>query len=290
LLKDPSLEDALTIGRTSPGKEFRFQEINLSENTDYSSVLNKIDVIVHLAAKVNLNSVESKDDFRKINFLYTMNLARQAVHHGVKRFIFMSSIKVLGEENENKKPFSLNDPFNPKDSYGISKAEAEMGLMNLSKDSNMEFVIIRPPLVYGPGVKGNFRKLLKLSSRSFPLPLGSIKNKRSMISIHNLIDIICLCIKSDKAKNKVFLVSDDHDLSTPDLLSEISHTGSHKSRIFNFPLILIRFILLICGKSKFYQRICGSLEIDITQTKKELDWKPPFTVKESLIKCWEHYN
>ena len=230
------------------------------------------------------------EEYRNINTFTTLNLAEQAARNGVKRFIFISSIKVLGEQTEQGCPFSSDDPFNPQDPYAVSKAEAEIGLQNLTKRTNMELVIIRPPLVYGRDVKGNFAKLLKLAALPIPLPFGSIKNKRSLVSIENLIDLICICLEHEKAKNQIFLVSDDFDLSTPDLLAVISSSGNFKSRLFNFSPRLLLIMLSCVGKSAVYNRLCGSMQIDLTHTKNQLNWEPPFSPKDCILNCWSDPN
>ena len=287
LLQNNLFSNAITVGNTFPGKGVKFIKIPLSEFSDYSSALSDIDVVVHLAGKADVkNDNESLDDYLKINSLATLNLARQAIKADVKRFIFISSIKVLGETNNIGKPFAAGDPLNPKNAYSMSKADAETGLIKLCENSGMDFVIIRPPLVYGAGVKGNFSTLLQLVSMKVPLPFGSVKNKRSMISINNLNDFICLCVEAENAKNKIFLVSDDHDLSLSELLNLLNRTKNYKSPVFQFPLILLKLLFFIIGKPKIYDKLCLPMQVDISDTKTQLNWRPPFSILESLNELW----
>ena len=289
LLQHPLFKEALTVGRTSPDKGGKFTYIPLTESSDYTEVLSDVNVVVHVAARAHMMNEIARDplsEYRKTNTLATLNLAKQAIKAGVKRFIFISSIKVLGDNTEIGRPFSITDSLNPKDAYGVSKAEAEIGLMRLCRDSNMAFVIIRPPLVYGAGVKGNFEKLLQLISMRIPLPLGSVNNKRSMVSIDNLVDLICVCIKDTKAKNQIFLVSDDFDMSLPELLYELSKARSYECRLIKFPLGLLRLIFFCFGKSGIYNRLCRSMQVDLSHTKRQLEWEPPFSIQESLSEIW----
>jgi UDP-glucose 4-epimerase len=289
LLQHPLFKEALTVGRTSPDKGGKFTYIPLTESSDYTEILSDVNVVVHVAARAHMMNEIARDplsEYRKTNTLATLNLAKQAIKAGVKRFIFISSIKVLGDNTEIGQPFSITDSLNPKDAYGVSKAEAEIGLMRLCRDSNMAFVIIRPPLVYGAGVKGNFEKLLQLISMRIPLPLGSVNNKRSMVSIDNLVDLICVCIKDKKAKNQIFLVSDDFDMSLPELLYELSKARSYESRLIKFPLGLLRLMFFCLGKSGIYNRLCRSMQVDLTHTKRQLGWEPPFSIQQSLSEVW----
>jgi nucleoside-diphosphate-sugar epimerase len=289
LLKHPAFSDVLVIGRNPPKTKGRFLTRHLDSSSDYADVLSEIDIVVHVAAKAHVMYETSNNpllDYQNINTLATLNLAKQAVKAGVKRFIFLSSIKVLGEKTKQGCPFNSDDPFNPQDPYGLSKAEAEIGLQQLAKESNMELVVIRPPLVYGEGVKGNFAKLLKLTALRIPLPLGSIKNKRSLVGVGNLVDLICTCLEHEKAKNQTFLISDDHDFSTPDLLAMISKSGRYKSRLFKVPTRLISTIFLCMGKSSIYERLNGTMQVDITRTKAMLNWTPPYTPEECMEGCW----
>jgi UDP-glucose 4-epimerase len=291
LLKHPAFDEALVIGRTQPigCNNFRFK--SLTSSTDFSSVLYNIEVVVHVAARAHVMHETSKDpltEFRYINTLATLELAEQAMNAGVKRFIFISSIKVLGERTKKGQPFIVSAPLNPQDPYAISKAETESGLKKLAAMSDMEVVIIRPPLVYGKNVKGNFAKLLKLCASGIPMPLASIKNKRSLVAIENLVDLIVICMMNPKAKNQVFLVSDDCDMSTPELISLIALVGGYKSRLFKFPPKILEILLRCFVKTGMHERLCNSMQVDITYTKDQLNWTPPISPKDGIKNCWSN--
>jgi len=289
LLKDPSFNDAFSMGRTQPKQIGKFLRITLDAHTDYTHILSDIDIIVHVAARAHVMDEVTENplqEYRNINALATLNLAKQAASKGVKRFIFVSSIKVLGEKTELGSPFTADCPFNPQDPYSVSKAEAEIGLKLIGEADGMDIVIIRPPLIYGQGVKGNFASLLKLARYPIPLPFGSIQNKRSLVSIENLVDLIVICLDHPNAKNQTFLVSDDDDMSTSILFSRLAEAGGYKTYIFKFPLTILNISLRVLGKSPIYERLCGSMQVNIEYTKSQLGWKPPFKVKDSLSSCW----
>jgi len=213
-----------------------------------------------------------------------LNLARQAADAGVKRFIFVSSIKVSGESTELNCPYRSSDKPNPVDPYGISKFEAEEGLKALAADTNMDVVIIRPTLVYGPGVKANFLNMMKWLNKGIPLPLGAIHNKRSLVALDNLVDLIMTCIDHPKAGNETFLVSDDHDVSTTELLKLLGHALGKQSLLLPVPMSAINVAAKLLGKADFSQRLCGSLQVDINHTKQTLDWQPPYSIEQALLK------
>ncbi len=289
LLEQPAFHDALVVGRTPPTLHLNFSPISLDNTSEYKEILSGIDIVVHVAARAHVMDERSDnplDEYLNINTHATLNLAKQAANEGVKRFIFISSIKVLGEQSVLGHPFNSTDHFNPQDPYSVSKVEAEIGLQKLMEETNMEVVIIRPPLVYGRGVRGNFAKLLKLAALPFPLPLGSINNSRSLVSIENLVDLICICLEHQKAKNQIFLVSDDHDLSTPELLSLICRVGRYKNRSFKFPVWLLALMLQCFGKVSIFEKLCGSMQVDITHTKTQLNWTPPFSPESCIENCW----
>jgi len=214
------------ISRNAPiefSDNFYIKTISSSE--DFTDCLEDVDVVIHTAARVHQMNDQSSDsmfDYIETNCSGTLNLARQAVKSGVKRFIFISTIKVNGEKTTKGSPFRFDDPRNGSDSYSLSKSKAEQGLIRISKESKLEVTIIRPPLVYGPGVQANFKSLMVLAKKNLPLPLGNIENKRSFVSIKNLVDLILTCINHPKAANQVFLVSDDYDLSTAELVIKIT--------------------------------------------------------------------
>lgn len=289
LLQSDFFKQALVVGRTRPKQCRKFSLVNLDASCVLTDTLRDIDIVVHVAARahvMNEKSVNPLDVYRDINTLATLNLAEQAARAGVKRFIFISTIKVLGNQTVRGRRFTNEDPLNPQDPYSISKAEAEMGLKKIMDQSDMEVVIIRPPLVYGQGVKGNFASLLKLTSLSVPLPFGAIENRRSLVSVENLVDLICTCLDHPNAKNQTFLVSDDYDMSTPELYRLLAKTGGYNSRVFWLPRSLLWLGLSLIGKKGVYERLFGSMEVDIDFTKSHLNWKPPFKVKDSIVNCW----
>jgi UDP-glucose 4-epimerase len=289
LLNNEAFQEALAIGRTQPRNHQYFQTVSFDVDDNLTEVFNDKEVVVHVAARAHVMDDTAKsplDEFRHVNTFGTLNLAKQAAIAGVKRFIFISTIKVLGEKTEPGQPFKCDDSFNPQDPYSISKVEAEVGLKLIGESYGMEIVIIRPPLVYGQGVKGNFASLLTLARLPIPLPFGSIQNKRSLVSVENLVDLIVICLNHPNAKNQTFLVSDDVDMSTPILFSRLSEAGGYKPYIFRFPVALLSIALRVLGKLSIYERLCGSMQIDIEYTKSQLSWKPPFKVKDSLSNCW----
>jgi len=286
LLKHPSFRSALVIGRTKPSLDNDYVKTSLDVETDYSALLKGVDVIIHLAARAHIMDDKSNnplEEFRLINTHATLNLAAQAAKNGVKRFIFISTAKVLGEKTSQLSRFTAFDSLCPQDPYSVSKAEAEMGLQKIAQESSMDLVIIRPPLVYGPEVKGNFEKLIRLTSLKVPLPLESINNRRSMVSVDNLVDLIAKCVTSKNAKNQVFMVSDDHDLSTPELIRMICLSKGINPKMFSFPPILLKLFLKWLGKDQVYERLCGSMQVDITYTKTQMNWKPITSPEKSFL-------
>lgn len=283
------------IGRNRPQtlQDLSFFHAEIDGYSNYSDALVNGDVIIHCAARAHVmkdKAVDPLEAFREVNTIGTLNLAKQAVMAGIKRFIFISSIKVNGEKTGLNRPFSADDPIAPEDHYGISKAQAESGLLELSKNSGMEVVIIRPPLVYGPGVKANFAAILTLVNKGVPLPFGALKeNKRSLVSVYNLVDLVINCISNINAANQIFLVSDEHDLSTADMIKELSLASGKSGRLIPIPVQLFQLIGKITGKSAIVERLCGSLQVDISKTKLLLDWQPPITLKEGFARTAEYY-
>ncbi len=260
--------------------------------SNYAQQLSGIDVIIHLAARVHRMDDTARNTYpayKAINMDSTLRLANQAAAAGVKRFIYISSIKVNGESTETGHPFKAEDPPHPMDPYAISKYESECALLQLSQSSGMETVIIRPPLVYGPGVKANFMKLMRLVSRGLPLPLGAVENRRSLVSIDNLIDLIRLCIDHPDAANQVFLVSDDHDLSTTELLRCIATGMNRPIRLIPFPTPLLRLAAKLFGRNDIANRLFGNLEVDISKTKTLLGWQPVKTPEEAIRQTAQSY-
>nr|WP_287110480.1 SDR family oxidoreductase [Methylobacillus sp.] len=266
-----------------------YQVISIDYQTDWSGILDNVGVVIHLAARVHVMEEQLANPlgaYRETNVDGTLNLARQAAQAGVRRFIFVSSIKVNGEQTLPGKPFVADDMPVPEDAYGISKFEAEQGLMALAKETGMEVVIIRPPLVYGPGVKGNFASMMKLVKSGIPLPLGAIHNQRSLVAIDNLVNLIVTCIDHPAAANQVFLVSDGEDLSTSDLLRRLAKAAGVSSRLIPVPAHWLEMGLNMCGKRLIAQRLLGSLQVDISKTRELLGGGPPVSVDEGLKRCF----
>ncbi len=264
-----------------------------SADTDWSAALAGQQVIVHAAARAHIMKDEVADplaEYRRVNVLGTLNLARQAAVARAKRFIFISSIKVNGEATVNEKAFGAYDKAAPEDAYGLSKMEAEFGLKQLAAETDMEVVIIRPPLVYGPGVKGNFASLIRQVEKGLPLALGAIHNKRSLVGIDNLVDLIIRCIDHPAAANQVFLAGDGEDLSTTELLRGVANAMGKPVRLIPVPAGLLQLAATLLGKKAMAQRLLGSLQVDISKTCEVLDWKPPYTVEEGLRRCFEPYH
>ena len=258
---------------------------DISLNPNWKDALVDCDYVIHCAARAHITSESNKkslETYRLINVKSTKILAEKCVSAGVKRLIFLSSIGVLGVDTNNRKPFIYSDDPNPIDNYSISKFEAVQELFKISKNSGLEIVVIRSPLVYGASPPGNLARLIKFINFGMPLPFRKLTNKRSMIGIDNLVDLIVKCILHPDAANKTFLVSDDNDLSTPDLIRLISTSMRCKSRLFYAPIFLIKFLGYIFRKKKEIYKLIGSLQVDINHTKKVLNWRPPLSVKEGI--------
>ena len=268
--------------------ESLFFKKNISKDEDFSDCLKNIEVIIHTAARVHQMNDRSKDplkEFMETNCYGTLNLANQASKAGVKRFIFISSVKVNGEKSDPDQPFKFDDPRQPIDPYGISKAKAEEGLLKIANHSDLEVTIIRPPLVYGPNVKANFASLLNLAKLNIPFPFGSVDNLRSFVSIENLVDLIVTCVNHPKAVNQIFLVSDDDDVSISKLYSLMAEAWGKKPRIFKIKPELLKFIGNIVGKKDVLERLCEDLRVDIWHTKNTLEWAPIVTLEDGIKNC-----
>ncbi len=263
------------------------------DGSDFSVVnhwhvsMQQIDVVIHLAARVHIMDDSATDpvaEFRQVNTEAALRLANQAAEAGVKRFIFISSIKVNGEMTMLDSPFLPSDQCTPTDSYGLSKYEAEQGLLALAKKTDMEVVIIRPPLVYGPEVKANFASMISWVNKGVPLPFGSIHNQRSFIALDNLVSFIIHCIDHPKAANEVFLISDGEDVSTTELLQKVAKAFDKKLRLISIPVELMTLAARFLGKRDVANRLFGSLQVDSSKARDLLGWKPGYTMDEQLKK------
>ena len=275
------------------GKKFEEHLIaGLTAETDWEDFLEGCEAVIHLAARVHIMNDDSTDplaEFRKVNTEGTLNLARQAAAAGVKRFIYLSSIKVNGEGTEMGTCFSPNDQFIPDDPYGLSKYEAEQGLLALGAETGMEVVIIRPPLVYGPGVKANFASMMKWVKRGVPLPFGAVHNKRSLVALDNLVSFIIHCLDHSKAANEVFLISDGEDVSTTVLLQTVAKAFGKKAFLIPVPVSFMKFAAKLLGKGDVADRLFGSLQVDSSKARDLLGWQPVITMDDALKKTVDAY-
>lgn len=268
----PAFGDSLGVG-------------SISGATDWGEALLGVSHVVHLAARVHVMRDATTDpltEFRRINVEGTLNLARQAALAGVDRFIFISSIKVNGELTLPGHPFKACDIPTPQDAYAISKLEAEQGLREIAAQTGLKVVVIRPPLVYGIGVKGNFAAMMLWLQRGMPLPFGAIRNQRSLVALSNLVDLILLCLTHPSASNQIFLVSDGEDVSTAELLRRLARAVGCPIRLVPVPGILLKVMAALVGKADVARRLCESLRIDIEKTRQLLGWTPVVTMDEQL--------
>jgi nucleoside-diphosphate-sugar epimerase len=265
---------------------------DLSGHINWTSALAGVDVVVHTAARVHLIRDPAVDPlwaFRRINLLGTVRLATQAAAAGVQRLVFISSIKVNGETTRPGHPFTADDKPAPGDAYALSKMETENALRTMAAQTGMEVVIIRPPLVYGPGVRANFRTMMDWLSRGIPLPLGAVHNKRSLVAMDNLVDFVVTCVDHPGAANQTFLVSDGDDMSTPQLLHRMGAALAVPVRLIPVPPALIRLGAKLVGRNALADRLCGSLQIDLNNTRRLTGWSPPVSVGEGLRRAAEGY-
>ncbi len=256
----------------------------IGPDTDWGEALDGIDAVAHLAARTHVMSETAKDSiaaFRRTNVEGTLQLARAAARAGVGRFVFLSSMKVLGDASPDGPLTDASSP-NPEDPYGISKCEAEAGLREIANQLQLEVVILRPPLVYGPGVKGNFLSLLRLIERSVPLPLGGVRNQRSLLYLGNLVDAIDLCLSHDGAAGRTFLIRDGEDLSTAELVRRLAAALGRRAPLFPLPEGVLRLAAGCIGRRAAAQRLLGSLVVDDGDIRRQLGWSPPFTVEQGL--------
>jgi UDP-glucose 4-epimerase len=254
---------------------------DLAPGADWRPLLADVDVVVHLAARVHVMtgpSATGDQEFQRVNALGTRSLAEQAASAGVRRFVFLSSVKVHGESGH----FIEDSAMAPADPYGASKRESEDALHEVERQSGLEAVIIRPPLVYGPGVKANFLALVSAVQARRLLPLASITNRRSLVGVDNLADLIVVCLAHGAAASQTFLVSDDEDLSTPELVRRLANADGHSARLMPMPVWCLRAAGRVLGRSPAIERLTGSLTVDISKVRRLLGWVPPVTVDEGL--------
>lgn len=257
---------------------------DFSKHDVWKGPLQGCDVVIHLAARVHImqdHVVDPLKAFLATNLQATTNLAKQAAQAGVKRFVYVSSVKVNGEMTGNRAFTDLNE-VNPQDPYSVSKWEAEKALHQISERTGLEVVIVRPPLVYGSGVKGNFAQMISVIAQGVPLPLAAVNNLRSLIYVENLVDALILCANHPGAVGQTYLVSDGEDISTPDLLRKLGNAMGRPARLFFCPLALLKLAGRLVGKIDQIDRLTGSLQVDSSKIRRELAWQPPFTLDDGL--------
>lgn len=275
--------------RSLSGVDYRIVG-DLEANTDWRDALTGVDAIIHCAARVHVMQETAADPlvaFRAVNVVGTKQLARQAAAARVRRFVFLSSVKVDGEGGSVA--YRETDLPAPQDAYGSSKYEAELGLREIAAETGIEVVMIRLPLVYGPGVKANFQALMRALVRGIPLPLGAIHNRRSLVALDNMVDLIVTCIEHPAAANETFLVSDGEDLSTTELIRRLARAMCRPARLIPMPKTALMACATLLGKRELAKRLCGTLTVDITKARKVLGWTPPVSVDEGLRRTVEHY-
>ncbi|UMY62935.1 SDR family oxidoreductase [Pseudomonas sp. LS.1a] len=266
---------------------------DLTDDQSAQLLAHRPEVVVHCASRVHVmadTAVDPLAEFRRINVDGTLTFARAASAAGARRFIFVSSIKVNGEQTRPGQAYRADDTPYPVDPYGISKHEAEQGLVALGAQTGMEIVIIRPVLVYGPGVKANFLSMMRWLDRGVPLPFGAIHNRRSLVALDNLVDLVLTCIDHPAAANQVFLVSDGEDLSTTELLARMAKALGKPAHLLPVPAWLLSSGAKLMGKGALSQRLCGSLQVDIDKTRKLLGWQPPVRVDAALLAAARYYQ
>lgn len=269
-VRDARTADALAVG-------------DIRADTDWRAALTGCDAIVHLAARVHVMQDTAADPlalYRATNTHATLNLARQAVQIGVKRLVFISTIKVNGEGRDV--PYRETDPPAPEDAYAVSKWEAEQGLWKIARETGLEVVILRPPLVYGPGVKANFRRLLDMVARGWPLPLGAIDNRRSLLYLGNFVDAIRLCVEHPAAAGQTFLLDDGEPVSTPQLVMAVARAMGRQARLLPVPVGILEFAGALFGKRAAVARLSGSLYVDSSAIRLRLGWTPPYSMQQGL--------
>lgn len=262
------------------------------ESADFSQALAGVNVVIHTAARAHIMDDEAIDplaEYRRVNVEGSLNLARQAAQAGVKRFVFVSSIKVNGESTPLGKPFTTEHIPAPEDAYGISKHEAEEALRALCAETSMELVIVRPVLVYGPGVKANFLSMMAWVNRGIPLPLGAVNNKRSLLALDNLVDLLITCAEHPKAAGEVFFASDNNDLSTTEMLRAIGEALGKPARLLPVPMGLLSMAFGLIGKQAIVQRLGGSLQVDAEKNYRLLGWQPPVSTAQAMQQTAQYF-
>jgi nucleoside-diphosphate-sugar epimerase len=275
----PGLPDTVTVGEIGP-------------TTDWGPALYGVRNVVHLAARTHVLRETAADplaEFRRINVSGSERLARQAAARGARRIVFLSSVKVNGESTATR-PFTEDDAPRPEDAYGRSKLEAEQKLARVAAETGLEVVVLRPPLVYGPGVKGNFLRLMQFVARGVPLPLGAIGNRRSLVYVGNLADAIVQAIDAPGATGATYLVSDGEDVSTPDLVRGLARALGVTARLPSLPLAALSFIAAVAGKREELARLAGSLQVDGSRIRRELSWRPRYTLAQGLAETARWYH
>ena len=262
-----------------------FVSCDLETTESLDQLMDGCDMVVHLAGRAHVTSDDSKEKYRVANEFVTQRLANAAVQNGIARFVYISSIKVNGESSVPGLPIRQSDTPNPLDNYGRSKLAAELALQEICRINNMDYVIIRPTLVYGTGVKANFSALISAVKRGIPLPIATVKNVRSMIGINNLVDLIIATCTNQNAANQTFLASDGIDTSTPALVRFIATSLNRRPRIFPFPISILRLLAAVFGKSLAIDKLTGSLSVDISHTTSTLNWHPPFSIESEIAKA-----
>jgi nucleoside-diphosphate-sugar epimerase len=265
---------------------------DIGPDTDWRTALEGVSCVVHLVARTHVlheTAADPLSEYRRINVLGTERLAREAVASGVRRIVFLSSVKVNGERTLTR-PYAEDDNPHPEDAYGVSKLEAEQALARLAAGTSLEIVVLRPPLVYGPGVKGNFLRLMDIVSRGVPLPLGSVANRRSLIYVGNLVDAITHAIDASQAAGGTYLVSDGEDVSTPELIRKIAQALEVNPRLFPCPPLLLRTASMLSGRGAEVARLIGSLQMESTRIRSELGWNPPFHLEQGLAETARWYR
>lgn len=288
LLKYPAREVVFSFrGKRSPDhpRVLPVDSGEMGATTDWGSTLCGVSSVIHLAARVHVMRDASTDplaEFRRVNVDGTLRLARQCAEAGVRRFVFVSSIKVNGEFTPAGRPFRADDAPQPADPYGISKFEAEQGLHELARATGIEIVVVRPPLVYGPGVRANFRTMMEWLRARVPLPFGAIDNRRSLVSLDNLCDLLLACEQHPAAAGQTFLAGDGEDVSTPELLRRLGLALDRRATLIPIPPFLLKTSFGLLGKADVAQRLCSSLQVDISAARELLGWTPPIDLDEGL--------